>query len=603
MQKALEHQPRPRDSFKVFLTGIAVDFDRRKLYSFFKRHYPSVIRVDLIKQKEDPELNKGFGFIELLDREEQQAILKQEEFYFSGRIFSAKEHKTGEALEKYKNAVDRRRLFVCNVNLEVTDKDLKSFFSEYAFIENAYLVNRKKTKVPNQGASGKSKPNPEDRTGYGYVVVRTERDARILLETQKFWIKGKKAIVKPFNAKKHRKHEQPSNKNQTKIDLAEKKSQKKLTKKRDFVRKTESPESGLSQIFQATNELYHSREEFTQPSATMQALRRGSINLNRQINSLNSSQPLELYPKGDHSQSHWRYQRENKKITKNEKNFHFEICHQLERFGREKSVQMVPNPALNDRICYDQEQYTHNHYTERERRTPPFGVQGPGERHDQTQSEGRRHFQAVIQLRGNVSYYDSRFSSEMKEKLHYYAETDGYLRGEPAECHNQPFSRKFEQFSDFSQFCLQKFSARENQGQNSKMSCQNSNKGNSNNPKQIQRASIRSTRQNPSQTFQILNRASPQQPIPRWHQIPQNINEALEEEVEEEVLSIHNISSVSSTSGPRYIPRSLPADSRDALKNHLMSYRVQENHHRHNILMKILRERNDLKVQAQKFKK
>ena len=201
MQKAPQQQTQapPRTIFKVFLTGIAVDFDKRELTQFFRSQYPSVIRVDLLKQKEHPELNRGFGFIELLNREEQQAILRQENFRFSGRLFSAKEHKKGKDLEKYKDAVERRRLFVCNVNLEVTDKELKTFFSEYAFIENAYLVNRKQ-----YGASRQASAQP--RSGFGYVVVRYHEDARKLLDIQEFWVRGRKAIVKPFNPKKHYKN-------------------------------------------------------------------------------------------------------------------------------------------------------------------------------------------------------------------------------------------------------------------------------------------------------------------------------------------------------------------------------------------------------------
>ena len=208
MQRAPQQQqpqaPSQQPVFKVFLTGIAVEFDKAELNRFFKLRFPSVIRVDLIKQKENPELNKGFGFVELYREEEQQAIIRQEYFYFSGRVFSAKEHKTGQDLERYKDTVEKRRLFICNVNLQATDKELKEFFSQYTLIENAYLVNRSKERRSKRGGGSRRGAGRKICCGYGYVVVKYASDAPKILDIKEFWIKGKKAIVKPFNAQKHR---------------------------------------------------------------------------------------------------------------------------------------------------------------------------------------------------------------------------------------------------------------------------------------------------------------------------------------------------------------------------------------------------------------
>ena len=627
MQKAPKHRLQQK-LFKVFLTGIAVDFDREELTEFFMSRFPSVIRIDLIKQKKDPTSNRGFGFIELLDRKDHQAILRQEYFRFSGRLFSAKEHKTGKDLERYKDAVEQRRLFVCNVDLDVTDRELKAFFSDYANIEHAYLVNRK------QGASGSGvyhHSNYQGRIGYGYVVVKNPSDGDKILEISEFWIRGQRVLVKPFDSAKHRRHEKRSkklNSHQGKksqgfvVHTESKEAQKnpkegsfnsienkwkgktpqnQLTKKYDFLRHSE--QGGLSQRRQTNNEMgSHPTEEFAQMSASEGVRRGGYSNLKRQNNALRSSQPPEFYKNESSNQSRLKCQK-NSKIQKNTKKSNFVENHQLERITSRKSAPIVRQGTSNYRIPHDQQSGAFHQEASGSSTAARSQFQGARRAHHQAHSESRGHSQREIPLDSNFSY-ESRASAGPNKRLL----NESSLKPEHGEHQNQPLSRIIEEFSGFpkeQQVIPTHPAARDHhQGFKTNSSDLDNEEDTSASPNQNQQPLFLLDRRYPHQARSTINRGSPQQPAAGGAQIPSNaVGEwELREEDEEEVLSISIGSSSSSTSAPLYIPRSLPADSRDAIKNHLMSHRVHQNHDRHNILMKIWSDRSVVEKRAQKFK-
>ena len=183
--------------YKLFLAGIAYNFTDEQVLAFFSKRFNSVFNVDLVKQKGSSGLNRGCGFLELTSKEEMETILDTEFFYLKERRFSAKKYKKGKELKKYKKSLEKRRLFVHNVDSRTTNDELISFFSSLAPIENAYLIDREIYSI--QSSNGEINPNLR----YGYVVMRKVKDAERLLKRKYFQIGDYEAILKKYDPVKH----------------------------------------------------------------------------------------------------------------------------------------------------------------------------------------------------------------------------------------------------------------------------------------------------------------------------------------------------------------------------------------------------------------
>ena len=219
---------------KVFLAGVAFDCPEQDLLDFFQRRYKSVKKIDLIKQRKNKQLNKGCGFMELEDPEEVADLLGKARFRLRGREFQVKKYKKGEELKKFKKDLNRRRLFIQNVDKGVDNGTLRGFFESFVDLEDAYLVKtekfdrvrKKKEKrvAGEQGGVGEgfggSKGvgcgpsegiNYEEKLQYGYLILKRAEDSDTVLCQGTFWIGGALAVVEKFDPGKHNKfRKQPS---------------------------------------------------------------------------------------------------------------------------------------------------------------------------------------------------------------------------------------------------------------------------------------------------------------------------------------------------------------------------------------------------------
>ena len=188
---------------RIFLAGLVFDFTERDLMNFFAKTkgYKSITRVRLIRQKNKKHLNQGSGFIYLTSKREATRILDQKIFELRDRRFTALPYMTGQQLDKFKQDVHKRRLFIHSIALDVTNQDLRAFFGDILSIDDAYLIQ----KGQQQQAKGPAKDssNRKKQLQYGYVIVSKAEDAWILLEQRVFKLKGSSMIVLPFDQKKH----------------------------------------------------------------------------------------------------------------------------------------------------------------------------------------------------------------------------------------------------------------------------------------------------------------------------------------------------------------------------------------------------------------
>ena len=192
--------------YKVFLAGLSMDFSEEELLHFFRYHFPSVVTVDLVKQKKDRTKNQGSGFMELTDPEDLGDILRQRNFSIGGRGFLVKEYMQGGDLQAFKRNLALRRVFIHNIGPEVTNRDLRDFFGSFVAVEDAYIINQ-------GGAFNSGKRNKRNgyldkpkKFRYGYLILSYAEEVPAILEERMFDIRDSMVIAEKYDPGRPKMH-------------------------------------------------------------------------------------------------------------------------------------------------------------------------------------------------------------------------------------------------------------------------------------------------------------------------------------------------------------------------------------------------------------
>jgi RNA recognition motif-containing protein len=127
----------------------------------------------------------GTGVITLSDASEKAVILETGTFSNLNRIFHAKPFLKGEELERFKQNVYQRRVFVNFVPQYLSDSDLRLKFSVFGEIEDAYLIK-------DGSKSGKKSK------GYGFVVFKNKSSADQAIKTGFLTIGSTNVKIQPY---------------------------------------------------------------------------------------------------------------------------------------------------------------------------------------------------------------------------------------------------------------------------------------------------------------------------------------------------------------------------------------------------------------------
>ena len=175
--------------YKVFLTGLSYQITPKILKNFFKRRFPSTLGVEMRNQNRKTGKISGFAFLTLTLESEYQTILKQKTFQLFGRKFFATQFLSGKDLQKKKQQIKKRRVFLTGIPHYISDSDLKDLLeSEFGRMEYAFMI---------EGTAGLQKS-----TGYGYACFDQFSDAQNAVKVGKLAFKGFKIKIKKFEAKK-----------------------------------------------------------------------------------------------------------------------------------------------------------------------------------------------------------------------------------------------------------------------------------------------------------------------------------------------------------------------------------------------------------------
>lgn len=167
---------------KIFLVGLNPKFKFPELLEFLKTRFPSVISCTSKSSNKSGKIKTSIATVSLLCEEEARELIQLGSLEFKGRTIHSKPYLTGKELERFKESVNRRRVFLHNINPRVKNEALREVLSKYGEIEDAFVIKKKKAK------SSKVHRN------IGYVIFQEEAEAEKFRAKQK--IKTELGVIK-----------------------------------------------------------------------------------------------------------------------------------------------------------------------------------------------------------------------------------------------------------------------------------------------------------------------------------------------------------------------------------------------------------------------
>ena len=124
------------------------------------------------------------------EKSEFDHLIREGSYYFRGRKFFVKPFLEGRELQKYKEEIQKRRVFVHNIPNKMSNEDLGELFASFGDVEDSYIIR-----------SNQSNKYQASSRKYGYVIFFTEEDASKAVRAKKITHQNAKLIILPFEKK------------------------------------------------------------------------------------------------------------------------------------------------------------------------------------------------------------------------------------------------------------------------------------------------------------------------------------------------------------------------------------------------------------------
>jgi len=163
---------------KLFIAGIPPLTSKADIVEAIQSQFKNVpvynVRIPR-KQK------LGFAYLDIATEKGYNILLNAKFISIKGRDVLIKPFQKGSNLGKFKDDINKRRLFVYSLPPSMKNNELFTLFSEHGNVEDAYIIKNRTT--------GKSK-------GFGYVVYEKEEEAERMIEKKTLKFKRKKIWIK-----------------------------------------------------------------------------------------------------------------------------------------------------------------------------------------------------------------------------------------------------------------------------------------------------------------------------------------------------------------------------------------------------------------------
>lgn len=172
-------------SYKIFLIGLNVKYTEQEIYNFFLAKYGEKITKVTLKSSKAKNTKNGCGVLEVSSKKCYEQILSHRKFSYKDRHFFANIFLKGNQLNKFKEEILKRRVYISCLRPSFTDEEIKSIFSQIGDIEDAFLIRRPNGVVSN----------------YGYVMFSSVKDATKALKIGIITVAENKIVISPFKNK------------------------------------------------------------------------------------------------------------------------------------------------------------------------------------------------------------------------------------------------------------------------------------------------------------------------------------------------------------------------------------------------------------------
>lgn len=186
-------------SKKIFLVGLSVDFTKREVINYLSSTFETKNFFLEMKIKRNSK-NVGWAVLHVKSRTLYEKILNKGSFELKGKSFFAKKYMDGNELQRFKEELHMRRIFVKGLPDSINDKEFREFFEVFGDLEDAYTIKDESCKE----RSSRS-------LGYGFLIFKRIEDALEIVKLNEIEIDGYLVKIEKYRSKQQRDQDQVGN--------------------------------------------------------------------------------------------------------------------------------------------------------------------------------------------------------------------------------------------------------------------------------------------------------------------------------------------------------------------------------------------------------
>lgn len=152
----------------VFVGGLKASFKEETIQKFFGK-FGKIESIDLKKNKEKEDFNRGFCVIKFIDPEVAERLIRIKDHKIGKRLVTCRKYLKGNQLAQQKTDINLRKIYISNLPKKAENEGIIKLFSTFGKVEAGYTLKNEQT--------GFSK-------GFGFVIFDDESTVKVVFENQ-----------------------------------------------------------------------------------------------------------------------------------------------------------------------------------------------------------------------------------------------------------------------------------------------------------------------------------------------------------------------------------------------------------------------------------
>lgn len=190
-----------KTSKKLFLVGIPPSAKKKELIRFFQSVVPGQ-KTFFLKIKIKGLGNNGCATLFLKKKSDYDRILKIRELRFKNRCIFVKKYMKGGELQRVRQKLKKRKIFVKGLPRSITNEEFFNFFTKFGELEDAFVVG---------GKSSIRRGQKSLSLKYGFLVFKNAEQAQKFLKEQtNLFFDRYRLLISSYRTKEEKKEEEES---------------------------------------------------------------------------------------------------------------------------------------------------------------------------------------------------------------------------------------------------------------------------------------------------------------------------------------------------------------------------------------------------------